>query len=267
LAPMLDRLFAWHVGVRIYGLGAVILGLTGLVWGDFAVVWLPSWIHALGQSDWGYVVSVIPLLAGLAMQWQRTTLLGALALFVAFCLAAIFFDVPRGYAHPTEYVAWYGLFENLALAAGALVICAHYAKLEPATIERLNKISSVTFGICLIYYGFAHHLYLANTVSMVPAWLPPNQTFWAYATGAGHVAAGIAIIVGVYARPAAMMLAAMFVVFAILGHAPRIIMDSHTHMSWAENAVNFALIGTAWVIAAIGVRHESAKTPLPLQAA
>ena len=250
MASIVDRPFAWPIAVRIYGLGAVILGLTGLVWGDFAVVWIPSWIHALGQSDWGYAVSIIPVLAGLAMQWQRTTLLGALALFVSFCLAAIFFDVPRGYANPSEYVAWYGPFENLALGTGALIICTHYTQLEPATVDRLGRVSRVIFGLCLIYYGLAHHLYLANTVSMVPAWLPPNQTFWAYATGAGHVAAGIALIFGVYARPATMLLATMFIVFAILVHAPRIILDSHTHMSWAENAVNFALIGVAWVVAA-----------------
>jgi hypothetical protein len=46
------------------------------------------------------------------------------------------------------------------------------------------------------------------------------------------------------------LLTAMFVVFAILVHAPLILIDPHTHMHWAENAVNIALIGSAWVIAA-----------------
>jgi uncharacterized membrane protein YphA (DoxX/SURF4 family) len=97
----------------------------------------------------------------------------------------------------------------------------------------------------------AHHYYLANTVSMVPAWLPPNQTFWAYATGLGHVLAGIAIISGIRARLAAMLLAAMFIVFAILVHAPRVLITvPHNHFAWGENAVNFALIGSAWVVAA-----------------
>jgi hypothetical protein len=124
------------------------------------------------------------LVAGLAMQWERTALFGALALFVPYSLAIIFFDVPRGLAHPSEFGAWYGVLENLALAAGALIICTFYARLEAATAERLSKIARVAFGICLIYFGLAHHFYLANTVSMVPAWLPPGQTFWAYATGA-----------------------------------------------------------------------------------
>ena len=29
------------LGARIYGLAAVLLGLVGLAWGDFAAVWQP----------------------------------------------------------------------------------------------------------------------------------------------------------------------------------------------------------------------------------
>jgi uncharacterized membrane protein YphA (DoxX/SURF4 family) len=251
MASIWDGIFTRRISVRIYGFGAVVLGVTGLVWGDFAVVWVPTWITAPGQSPWGYVVAVLPLLAGLAMQWQRTTLLGALALFVPYCLAILFFDVPRGFAHASDFGAWYGVLENSALAAGAFIICTYYARLEAATAERLSRIARVVFGVCLIYFGLAHHYYLANTVSMVPAWLPPGQTFWAYATGAGHVLAGIAIISGLYARLGAMLLAAMFIVFAILVHAPRVLLTvPHNHFAWGENAVNFALIGSAWVIAA-----------------
>jgi uncharacterized membrane protein YphA (DoxX/SURF4 family) len=246
---ILDMIFARRVGVRIYGLGAVVLGLTGLVWGDFAVVWQPT-NSVPGRSAWGYATAVLPLLAGLAMQWQRGACLGALALTVLYALAEIFLDVPRGFAHPGVFVAWYGVFEDLALAAGGLIICAYCARLEPATAGRLSKVGRLIFGICLIYFGLAHHFYLANTVRMVPAWLPPGQTFWAYATAAGMVAAGIAMLSGVYARLAGMLLTAMFIVFAILVHAPIIVIGPHTHDNWAENAVNFALVGSAWAIAA-----------------
>jgi uncharacterized membrane protein YphA (DoxX/SURF4 family) len=244
----MDVIFARRVGTCIYGLGVVALGLTGLVWGDFAVVWQPD--SAPGQSALGYALPILPLLVGLAMQWRRTVYVSALVLVGLYALGEIFLDVPRGFAHPSVFVAWYGVFEHLALAVAAVIICAYSAPLEPATVERLSKISRLIFGICLIYFGLAHHFYLANTVSMVPAWLPPGQIFWAYATGAAHVAAGIALILGICARPAAMLLAAMFTVFGILVHAPRIVSDPHTHINWAENAVNFALIGSAWVIAA-----------------
>jgi uncharacterized membrane protein YphA (DoxX/SURF4 family) len=250
MASTLDLIFARHLAIRVYGLGAVVLGLQGLAWGDFAVVWQPAANGTPGQRALGYAVAVLPLLAGLAMQWERAAYLGALALTALYALAEIFLDIPRGFAQPSVFGAWYGVAEHLALAAGGLIVCAYCARTKTATAELLAKIGRLSFGACLIYFGLAHHFYLANTVSMVPAWLPPGQTFWAYATGLGHIAAGIAIISGIYARPAAMLLTAMFVVFAILVHAPRVILDPHSHFNWAENAVNIALVGSAWVVAA-----------------
>ena len=249
MALILDAIFTRPVSVRIYGLGAVVLGVTGLIWGDFGVVWQPT-TGVLGQSALGYAVSVLPLLAGLAMQWPRAERLSALGLAAFYGLAVIFLDIPRGFAQASEFGAWYGVLEHLALTASAVIIFVHSARLEPASAERVARLARVIFGVCLIYFGLAHHFFLANTVRMVPAWLPPGQTFWAYATGAAHVAAGIAIICSIYARPAAMLLTAMFILFQILVHAPNVLHTPHTHFNWAENAVNFALIGAAWVIAA-----------------
>src|ERR1700675_1246426 len=144
MASILDRLFARSVSVRMYGLGAVVLGLTGLVWGDFAVVWQPA--NAVpGQTVLGYAVAVLPLLAGLATQWQRGAAPGALALIVASCLAVILLDVPAGIAHPSEFVAWYGVAEHLALAVGGLIIFAYCARLEPATAARVCKMRLCIF--------------------------------------------------------------------------------------------------------------------------
>ena len=250
MVSILDVIFARRVSVRIYGLAAVVLGLVGLVWGDFAVVWQPVPNGAPGRTALAYAVAIAPLLAGLAIQWQRAAGPGALALTVLYSLGVILLDVPRVIAHPFVFVTWYGVAEELALVAGGLVAYAYCARLEPATAERLSKIGRLIFGICLIVFGMAHLFYLAHTAELVPAWLPPGQTFWAYATAAGHFAAGIAILSGIYARPAAILLTAMFVVFGILVHAPTIFIDPHTHFNWAENAINFALIGSAWVIAA-----------------
>ena len=222
MARIWDGIFSRPVSVRMYGLGAVALGLTGLVWGDFAVVWQPAAKGYAGPTPLGYAVAVLPLVAGLAMQWRRAVFYSAVVLFVPYCVAILFFDVPRGFAHASDFGAWYGVLENSALAAAAFIICMFYGRVTPAIAERLSRIARIIFGICLIYFGLAHHYYLANTVSYVPAWLPPNQTFWAYATGAGHVLAGIALIVGVWARPAAMLLTAMFIVFTLLVHIPRV---------------------------------------------
>jgi uncharacterized membrane protein YphA (DoxX/SURF4 family) len=249
-ASILDVAFARRISVRIYGLGAVALGLVGMVWGDFAAVWQPVPNSIPGRTALAYAVAAALLLAGLAVQWQRTAGLGALALTALYSLGVILLHVPRVIAHATVFVTWLGAAEQLALVAGGLAAYAYCAQLESAVAERITKIGRLIFGVCLIVFGLAHLFYLAPTAELVPAWLPPGQLFWAYATAAAHFAAGIAILSGILARTAAILLTAMFVVFGILVHAPTIIIDPHTHINWAANAINLALIGSAWVIAA-----------------
>ena len=152
----------------MYGLGAVALGLTGLVWGDFAVVWQPAAKGYAGPTPLGYAVAVLPLVAGLAMQWRRAMFYSAVVLLCRIARAILFFDVPRGIAHASDFGAWYGVLDNSALAAAAFIICMFYGRVTPAIAERLSRIARIIFGICLIYFGLAHHYYLANTVSYVP---------------------------------------------------------------------------------------------------
>jgi uncharacterized membrane protein YphA (DoxX/SURF4 family) len=87
------------------------------------------------------------------------------------------------------------------------------------------------------------------TAPLVPKWLPPTHEFWAYATGVGHIGAGVAILTGVQARLAAILLTAMFASFTLLVHWPMVLADPSSHMNWSENALNPALIGAAWVVA------------------
>jgi len=249
-ASILDVIFSRRVSVRIYGLAAVALGLLGLVWGDFAAVWQPVPKDLPGRTALAYAVAVAFLAAGLAIQWRRSAGFGALTLTALYTLVVLLLHVPRIIAHPSVFVTWSGTAEQLALVAAGLVAYAYCAHLDAFRAERLLKIGRLIFGVCLIVFGLAHLIYLAPTAEFVPAWLPPGQIFWAYATAAGHFAAGIAILSGILARAAAMWLTAMFVVFGILVHAPTVFVDPHSHFNWAANAINFALIGSAWVIAA-----------------
>jgi uncharacterized membrane protein YphA (DoxX/SURF4 family) len=250
LPPILEAIFAKRVSIHIFGLAAIAMGLLGLAWADFASVWQPVPKELPGRSALAYVAAAAFLLAGLAMQWRRTSARGALALGALYGLGVILLHVPRVIARPAVFVTWSGVAEQLALVAGAMVAFAYCARLEPSVALRFTEIGRLTFGACLIVFGIAHLFYLGATADLVPGWLPPGKIFWAYATAAGHFAAGVAILSGVLARTAAMLLTAMFVVFGILVHAPTIFLDPHTHINWAPNAINFALIGSAWMIAA-----------------
>jgi uncharacterized membrane protein YphA (DoxX/SURF4 family) len=259
MAATLDMIFARRISVRIYGAAAIGLGLVGLVWGDLAAVLEPVPKDFPGRGALAYALAVACLLGGLAIQWGRSAGLGALGLTALFSLGAMLIHVPRIIAHASAFVTWEGTAEQLALVAGGLVAYAYCAHLESAAAARISKIGRLIFGACLIVFGLAHLFYLAYTAKVVPAWLPPGQTFWVYATAAGDFAAGIAILSGIAARPAAMLITAMFVVFGILVHAPTIFIDPHTHINWSENVLNFALIASAWVIAASIPTVEKSK--------
>jgi uncharacterized membrane protein YphA (DoxX/SURF4 family) len=250
LASSLNLIFAYRAAARVYGLAAIALGLVGLVWGDFAAVWQPVPQSVPGRTALAYIVAVALLLAGSAIQWQRTAAPGALMLTALYGLGVALLHVPRLLAHPSVFVVWLGVAEQLALVAGGLVTYALSAQIDAAPAERMTRIARLVFGVCLMVFGLAHIVYVKETAEMVPAWLAPGQAFWANATAAGHFAAGIAILFGIAARPGAILLTAMFVMFGILVHAPALFLDPHAHINWAANAINLALIGSAWVIAA-----------------
>jgi uncharacterized membrane protein YphA (DoxX/SURF4 family) len=235
----------------VYGLAAVGFGLVGLCWGDFAAVWQPVPATLPGRTTLAYIVAALFLLAGLSIQRLRSAALGTLTLTMLYSLGVILLHVPLVIARPTVFVSWSGIAEQLALVAGGLVAYA-LCRTTPASSATAQIVfcGRLIFGICLIFFALAHLFYLKPTADFVPAWLPPSQMFWAYATAAGHFLAGVAILSGIAAQLAARLLTGMFVVFGVLVHAPTLFADPHSHFNWAANAMNFALIASAWVMAA-----------------
>jgi uncharacterized membrane protein YphA (DoxX/SURF4 family) len=130
-----------------------------------------------------------------------------------------------------------------------LIVYATSAEIDAVVAARLTRLGQLAFGVCALLFGGAHFFYMNLTVPMVPNWLPPTQEFWAYATGVGHIAAGVAIVTGVQARLAALLLTAMFASFTPLVHLPMLAADPSSYTNWTENALNLALVGATWVVA------------------
>jgi uncharacterized membrane protein YphA (DoxX/SURF4 family) len=246
------------VGMRVYALGAIALGLIGLVWGDFALVWQPVPADFPARTLLAYLFSAALLLGGLALCWRPSAARGAAALAVLFTLVVLLMHIPRVLRHPAVFGVYSGVAEQLALATGgylAYLLCTSAAG-RPAP-DKL-RIGLWAYGICLLLFGGAHFFYLPDTAAMVPHWLPPGQMFWAWATGCAHVAAGLAILSGVQARLAAVMATIMFASFSVLVHIPLLLGDLHSHLNWVMNAMNLSLTGSAWVLAdALGRAQRS----------
>ena len=84
-----------------------------------------------------------------------------------------------------------------------------------------------------------------------PGMLAQYTEFGSYSNAAEQlaIAAGLAILTGVQARLAAILLTAMYASFTPLVHLPLVMADPSSHFNWSENALNLALTGVAWVVA------------------
>src|SRR3954462_5214297 len=88
------------LGIRLYGLGAIALGVVGIIWGDFALQWQPvtSWFP--GRTVLAYLFAAALVLAGAGIndlnpsKRRRETVLGAAALAGLYALVVVLMHGP-----------------------------------------------------------------------------------------------------------------------------------------------------------------------------
>lgn len=234
---------------RLYGLGVVALGVVAAALRDF----LPGQPVPKGlpeRAALAWAAAAFMLVAGAAVQWRRATVWAAGAITAYFgLLVVILMDGRMMRRNPTVYGAYSNTAEQLAIAAGALIVWAASARIDPRLAARSTRAGQLAFGVCVVLFGGAHFAYMELTAPLVPKWLPPSPEFWGYATGVFHIAGGLAILTGVKDRLAATLLTVMYAAFTPLVHIPVFLADPHSHTNWTENAMNLALTGAAWVVA------------------
>jgi len=235
-------------GWRVYGVGVMALGIVCLAWRDLVLgETLPAGLA--GRAILLCAAGALMLVAGAAMEWRRSAAWGAMVLMVYTLVMLVVLNASALLRHYRAFGAYYGVFEELAIAAGGLIVYAMSARMDGLLRRRLTRVGRMTFGICALYFGSAQFVYMNLTAPLIPKWLPPSQVFWGYATGVFFVAAGVAILTGVQARLAAVLLTAMLGFFTVLVHVPMLLVKHDGVFNWSELALKLTILGVAWVVA------------------
>jgi uncharacterized membrane protein len=244
--------------VLFYALGAVGLGLTGLIFGDLARPWqlVPLWVPL--RTPLTYLSLALILVWGAAALTSRWRLGGIAALGIIFSIWALLLKTPVAMSAPAVLGAWLGFAEAASLAITGLMAASSMSGVGgPRALVGLR----IGYGLCAIVFGLCHYIYVDITASMVPEWLSERH-FWAYLTGTGHLAAGFALLSGVLARLAARMLGLMMGSFVLLVHLPDTIAQPTTPTAWTIQFIALALAGGAWLVGGVLAR-QGTEAPLP----
>jgi hypothetical protein len=149
-------------GLRVYGLGVMALAMVCLAWGDFDPG-QPVPKNFPDRPALAYAAAAFMLVAGAAVEWRRTVAWGAAALTAYYALVVVVLMNGRVVlAHFAEFGTYSGVAEQLAIAAGGLIIYADSAKIDAGMAARLTRLGQLAFGICADSAGLMSTLRFPN---------------------------------------------------------------------------------------------------------
>jgi len=229
----------------LFAIGAILLGAIGIWFHDFAMQWQPVPAGIGMRTQLAYLAGAVLIIGGALLLVPRLERAGALLLTVFIGLWMLALNLPLAIASASHIGSWNSPAEITFLATGPLALFA--GRLTGTARPALLRVARLLAGASAMVFGFAHFNYIDFTASMVPSWIP-FKAFWAGATGAGHLAAGLALVSGIKARLAAGCEAAMMGSFVVLLHLPRVIAAPDNHMEWIMLGVSSMLTGAALLV-------------------
>jgi uncharacterized membrane protein len=196
---------------------------------------------------------VLMLLCGAGLLFRATAAWSVRILFPYLIVWALL-KVPALVVAPQIEGVWLGFGELAVLLSGGWILFARVSAtrngsaVDFAVGDNGIRIAKYLFAVWLIPIGLSHFLYVKETINLIPEWIP-FRTFWAYLTGAGHIAAGLGVLFSAFPRVAATAEAGMLSVITLLVWVPAILAAPRTRLPWTAFFISWALASAVWVVA------------------
>jgi uncharacterized membrane protein len=213
--------------LTLCAIGLFGIGILGLIYGDFALVWQPvaPWFPA--RTALAYLTAALEVATGLGLLFRATSHWAVRILLPGIFLWQLL-KVPDFFAAPAVEATYLSFGETAILLAGAWTLFALLADLAPGspfsflTTPHSLRFARLYLGLWIIPIGLSHIVYHEATVLLIPAWIP-NRLIFAYLTGAGQIASGLGLLFNVLPRVAAYAEAAQLWIYTFILWVPAII--------------------------------------------
>ena len=240
-------------GHGVFAVTLIGLGILGLTPAGFAAIWQPALEGLPAQALLSRLCALISLASGLGLLW-RPTAAPAARVLLASLLPWLAYKVHLILRAPGQEGSYQDWGESAAITAGAWVLYAGLAThrdrrwLGLATGVGGLRIARALYALALVAFGLSHFVYLQLTAPLVPGWLPWHVA-WAYFTGGAYLAAGLAMLSGMYARLAAVLVALQMALITLLVWPPMAAAGSMSAFNWGELVLSWVITAAGWVVA------------------
>ena len=242
------------VGHVVFALTIFGVGVLGWIRGDFVQIWQPVPKAFPAREVLIWLCAAISLACGTGLLWRRTAAPAARVLFFYLLLWMLVFKLRFIVLAPLTEGSYQSNGENAVIVAGAWVLYVVLAGdwdrryLGFFSGESGLRAARVLYGLAMLAFGLSHFFYLNLTAPLIPAWLSWHVG-WAYFTGGAYLVAGLAVITGILAKPAAILSTLQMGLFTFLVWLPLAFAGTITASQWGEFIVSWVLTAAAWVVA------------------
>jgi uncharacterized membrane protein len=264
-----------RAGRLAFAFAIAAIGVQQFFYGDFRPVILPAWPIA-GHAFWAGLTSAILVAAGLGMmteKWARRVALLTGGIFLLFFLFGhVLYELLVEKNNIKHLGLWTNALKELALSGGAFAVAGSLPEKglriekespQAGLLENLIPLGRVFFSITMIAFGLDHFYYPEFVATLVPTWIP-GSLFWTYFAGVALMGSGIAIILKIQLKGAALLLGLMLLLWLLMLHIPRAIADPFgdkgNELTSVFEALGFAGIA---VVVAFGYKRPQTFLALP----